>query len=353
MLKAVGLFGRKKSGSSGGNRHFKDFYADWFNTLNTTLLPSLQNSMSESDSSLTHLSTQVETLHRHFQSYYDALDLAAANDVAQLLDPDWRNPLEKPFLFLGDLHPYLFTNLLRSFLNQNDSDDDEDYDNDSLTVQFADAQDRDRDQLEVLFDRPWHIATAWRSQSYDLMGKLEQVERVGPFSPFDAAKYFLATSMEIKMISCVEIYEEATGNKCSLTKLWGASITSSGVLSGSSPQVRGLRLMVPALVARARDAQAAFLEHVGRNWDYGSGLQKAAVAEAMAEQNEEMVGVFVDANRLRRSVLVEILGTTSVFQAALFLEGLAQFLVGFRDPELLAQFDLCKTPLGKQNRLVI
>lgn len=292
MLKAVGLFGRKKSGSSGGNRHFKDFYADWFNTLNTTLLPSLQNSMSESDSSLTHLSTQVETLHRHFLSYYDALDLAAANDVAQLLYPDWRNPLEKPFLFLGDLHPYLFTNLLRFFLNQNDSEDDEDYDNDSLTVQFADAQDRDRDQLEVLFDRPWHIATAWRSPSYDLMGKLEQVER-------------------------------------------------------------GLRLMVPALVARARDAQAGFLEHVGRNWDYGSGLQKAAVAEAMAEQNEEMVGVFVDANRLRRSVLVEILGATSVFQAALFLEGLAQFLVGFRDPELLAQFDLCKTPLGKQNRLAI
>lgn len=292
MLKAVGLFGRKKSGSSGGNRHFKDFYADWFNTLNTTLLPSLQNSMSESDSSLTHLSTQVETLHRHFLSYYDALDLAAANDVAQLLYPDWRNPLEKPFLFLGDLHPYLFTNLLRFFLNQNDSEDDEDYDNDSLTVQFADAQDRDRDQLEVLFDRPWHIATAWRSPSYDLMGKLEQVER-------------------------------------------------------------GLRLMVPALVARARDAQAGFLEHVGRNWDYGSGLQKAAVAEAMAEQNEEMVGIFVDANRLRRSVLVEILGATSVFQAALFLEGLAQFLVGFRDPELLAQFDLCKTPLGKQNRLAI
>ncbi|XP_048447447.1 protein INAPERTURATE POLLEN1 [Pyrus x bretschneideri] len=292
MLKAVGLFGRKKSGSSGGNRHFKDFYADWFNTLNTTLLPSLQNSMSESDSSLTHLSTQVETLHRHFQSYYDALDLAAANDVAQLLYPDWRNPLEKPFLFLGDLHPYLFTNLLRFFLKQNDSEDDEEYDNDSLTVQFADAQDRDRDQLEVLFDRPWHIATAWRSPSYDLMGKLEQVER-------------------------------------------------------------GLRLMVPALVARARDAQAGFLEHVGRNWDYGSGLQKAAVAEAMAEQNEEMVGVFVDANRLRRSVLVEILGATSVFQAALFLEGLAQFLVGFRDPELLAQFDLCKTPLGKQNRLAI
>ncbi|KAM1052847.1 hypothetical protein FF1_000389 [Malus domestica] len=60
---------------------------------------------------------------------------------------------------------------------------------------------------------------------------------VCPFSPFDDATCFLATSMEIEMILWVEIYEEATGNKCSLTKLWGAAITSSGVLSGLSPQV--------------------------------------------------------------------------------------------------------------------
>ncbi|KAM1339839.1 hypothetical protein ACFX2H_038311 [Malus domestica] len=74
--------------------------------------------------------------------------------------------------------------------------------------------------------------------------------RVGPFFPFDAAKCFLATSMEIKMISWVKIYEEATGNKCSLTKLWGASITSSGVLSGSSPQVvRYLQIVFAVSVA--------------------------------------------------------------------------------------------------------
>ncbi|KAM1113118.1 hypothetical protein ACFX13_046763 [Malus domestica] len=60
---------------------------------------------------------------------------------------------------------------------------------------------------------------------------------VCPFSPFDVVACFLATSMEIEMISWVEIYEKATSNKCSLTKLWGAAITSSGLLSGSSPQV--------------------------------------------------------------------------------------------------------------------
>ncbi|KAL6280103.1 hypothetical protein ACE6H2_016984 [Prunus campanulata] len=280
MLKAVGLFGRKKT-----TRQFKDFYAEWFNTLKNTLLPSLRSSMSESDSSLTRLSTQMEALHLHFQSYYDALDLAAQNDVAQLLCPTWRNPLEKPFLFLGDFHPYLFTNLLRSFLTQNDTDSDNENDGDSMVVHCA----RDRGDRDS-FDRPWHIATAWRSPSYNLMERVEQVER-------------------------------------------------------------GLRLMVPALAGRARDAQVGFLEHVARNWAFGT--HKATVEEAMAEQNEEMVGVFVDANRLRKSVLVEIVGATNVYQGALFLEGLAQFLVGFRDPELLAQFELCKTPLSKQSRLGI
>ncbi|KAM1749708.1 hypothetical protein COP2_010689 [Malus domestica] len=72
---------------------------------------------------------------------------------------------------------------------------------------------------------------------------------VGPFSPFDAAACFLATSMEIEMISWVEIYEEATGNKCSLTKLWGAAITSTGVLSGSSPKVESYMQIVFAVPA--------------------------------------------------------------------------------------------------------
>ena len=78
---------------------------------------------------------RIETIHRHFQSYYETLDIAASNNVAQLLYPDWRNPLEKPFLWLGDLHPYLFTNLLRSFLDDTSEDDEDDAD--SVVVQFS------------------------------------------------------------------------------------------------------------------------------------------------------------------------------------------------------------------------
>lgn len=115
--------------------------------------------------------------------------------------------------------------------------------------------------------------------------------------------------------------------------------------------------MVPALMARVRDAQAGFVERVARNWGpYDGGKKEAAkavMAEAMEAEMEEMVSVFVDANRLRRSVLTEIIGASSVYQAALFLEGLAQFLVGFRNPELLAQFEQCKTPLNKQCRLAV
>ncbi|MCL7028724.1 hypothetical protein MKW94_028496 [Papaver nudicaule] len=41
------------------------------------------------------LSTHVQMLHHHFQTYYQTLDL----DVSKLLFPTWHNPsLQKPFL---------------------------------------------------------------------------------------------------------------------------------------------------------------------------------------------------------------------------------------------------------------
>lgn len=277
----VGLFGRKKT-----TRHFKDYHTDWVNALNNNLLPLLRSSMS--DAYLAQLSTHVDMLHRHFQSYYDALDLAASEDVAQLLYPDWRNPLEKPFLWLGDLHPYLFTNLLRSFLD----DDDED----ECGSGFYDVGGGQCCESYELFDRPWHIATAWKNPSKTLMSQIDQIE-------------------------------------C------------------------GLRLMVPALASRARNAQEVFVESVAENWGRCDGgkkdAAKAVVGEAMDAQMDEMVSVFVDANRLRRSVLTEITGAANVYQAALFLEALAQFLVGFRDPELLGEFERCKTPLSRQSRLAL
>lgn len=269
MLKA--LYPRKKT-----SRPLKDYHSDWFKTLKNTLLPLLRSSIS--DSSPTLLPTHVEMLHHHIQSYYHALDLAASHDIAQLLFPDWRNSLEKPFLWLGDFHPYLFTNVLRSFLG--DTDDKTDV---FLKVGGKNCE---------FFDKPWEIAMAWKAPSKILMSRIDQIE-------------------------------------C------------------------GLRLMVPALVDRVRNAQGGFMKRVVEHWVWCEGKRDAAralIGDAVAAEMEEMVSVFLDANRLRRSVLAEIISATNVYQAALFLVGLAQFLVGLRDPELLGEFERCNTPLNKPTR---
>ena len=89
----------------------------------------------------------------------------------------WRTPLESPFLWLGDIHPYLFTNLLRSFL---DSDNHDGEDEDPAEAAFE-LRLRTRfallNESNELFNRPWHIVTAWRSPSASLMARVEQIER--------------------------------------------------------------------------------------------------------------------------------------------------------------------------------
>lgn len=250
MLKSVILKRKKAAGTS---KPFEIFYNEWFTTLADTLLPQLRHAISSVSTSPVLLSAQVDSMHHHLRSYYENMDLAAVEDVAQCLYPQWRNSLEKPFLWLADLHPYLFTNLLRSFLDDQESEDGDVLD----TIQEI------RESREFLDER-WHVAVAWRSPSKALTTRVDEIE-------------------------------------C------------------------GLRLMVPALAARARHAQ-----------------MKAAVEEALAAEMEELVGVVVDANRLRKSVLADILSVTSVYQAAMFLEAFAEFLVGFKDEKLLKEFDKCK-----------
>ena len=92
------LFSRKKSQTLA----FKDYYTIWFNTLQKPLLPLIHKSLSSS-SSQTLLYSHVELLLSHFLSYCDALNNAATHE--NLPDPSWRNSLEIPFRFLGNLHP--------------------------------------------------------------------------------------------------------------------------------------------------------------------------------------------------------------------------------------------------------
>uniref|UniRef100_A0A7N0V824 DOG1 domain-containing protein n=1 Tax=Kalanchoe fedtschenkoi TaxID=63787 RepID=A0A7N0V824_KALFE len=256
------LFTRKKS-----NRPFKDYYAEWLRTLKNTLLPLLSESISSSTPIPSLIATHAESLHQHFQSYYEALDLAATHD---------------PFLWLGDFHPYLFTNLVRSFL-----EDDEDEDEDEGDGDGGRSIKEVRRNLEVI-GRSWRVSMAWKNSSKNLVSRIDQIE-------------------------------------C------------------------GLRLMVPALVNRWRDAQAGLIERIGAGWGTVDGRReggKALIGQAVTAQMEELVSVFADANRLRSSVLSDILSALNVYQAALFLEGMAQFLVGFSDPDLLAEFERSKLTLS-------
>lgn len=210
-------------------------------------------------------------IHQHFVVYYDALDNAASNDVAQLLFPEWRSACEKPFLWLGDVHPYLFAKLVRQFLD----DPDDEIDDNCNVLHVGD--------ISGILNENWHVVNAWNSPSKVLITRIDEIER-------------------------------------------------------------GLRLIVPALVVRAREAQGVLVAKLGEEWGKSEG-DKGVVAEAVEGNVEEMVSVFVDANRIRRSVLSEIISVTSVYQAAFFLEALAQFLVGFGDKKLVSEFRRCKFPV--------
>ncbi|KAI9173930.1 hypothetical protein LWI28_009060 [Acer negundo] len=265
------FFSRKKTPQPPQPVAFKEYYTNWFNTLNNTLLPLINQSLYSSSSPPALLCSHIDLLLQHLLSYYDTLDLVATQEhLPQLLFPSWRNSLEIPFLFLGDLHPYLFTTLLRSFLDQEDSEEEEEDD--------SDEEEEDDDFL----DRPWQVEMAWKNVPKSLMARVEQIE-------------------------------------C------------------------GLRLMVPALTDRIKKVQGCFVGRIAEDWvgfcceGKREGV-KAVIEEAMKEEREEMVTVFVDANRLRKSVITEIVGVLTHYQAALFLQGLAQFLVGFRDPDLIAEF---------------
>lgn len=281
MFKSA-LFGRKKTAPAPGpgDKSFADFYNDWLSALTTALLPQLRRVLSSLSTSPALLSTHVDVMHHHFLGYYEALDHAAAADVAQCLYPDWRNSLEKPFLWLGDLHPYLFTNLLRSFLDDHDDDEQE-----SSQEEKVEEEEEEEDvqappsEMKEYLEGSWRVGKTWRSPGKALTTRVDQIE-------------------------------------C------------------------GLRLMVPALAARAREAQAKLVTIVAPEWGSKEGM-KAAVEEAVEREMEELVGVVVDANRLRRSVLADVLSAATVYQAASFLEALAQFLVGFREETMVREFETC------------
>ncbi|XP_073002496.1 protein INAPERTURATE POLLEN 1 homolog [Typha latifolia] len=121
---------------------------------------------------------------------------------------------------------------------------------------------------------------------------------------------------------------------------------SRDLLSKLDQIERGLRLIVPSLVARLGDAQTGFAEAAAVEWASSRGKQmKEADADgAIRARVEALAAVFLDANRLRRSVLDEIIAALGVYQAALYLEKLAKFVLKISDPAMAMEFEHCQTP---------
>lgn len=93
---------------------FEEFYGVWSTILTETCLPRLSSAVTTDA-----LSGNIKYVLGQLAWYYKTLNHYANNDsktILYLLFPPCRNTLEMPILFLGDIHPYLLTRLLRSLV---------------------------------------------------------------------------------------------------------------------------------------------------------------------------------------------------------------------------------------------
>ncbi|KAL6911671.1 hypothetical protein ACP4OV_000476 [Aristida adscensionis] len=115
-----------------------------------------------------------------------------------------------------------------------------------------------------------------------------------------------------------------------LTSLLRTLSPSPRLLAAADRVDRRIRAAVPAVSDRLRRAQEAFV------------AAEAAGAADVEAFLEELKGVALVANRLRRGVLSELVAAAGGYQAALFLEALSRFVLSMHDPEVLRGFDQCR-----------
>uniref|UniRef100_A0A0Q3VVN4 DOG1 domain-containing protein n=1 Tax=Setaria italica TaxID=4555 RepID=A0A0Q3VVN4_SETIT len=124
-----------------------------------------------------------------------------------------------------------------------------------------------------------------------------------------------------------------------LTSLLRTLSPSPRLLAAADRVDRRIRAAVPAVSDRLRRAQKAFVV---------AEVAGTADVEAFLE---ELKGVALAANRLRRGVLSELVAAAGGYQAALYLEALSRFVLSMHDPEVLRRFDQCRpSPVAKPGR---
>ena len=119
-----------------------------------------------------------------------------------------------------------------------------------------------------------------------------------------------------------------------LTSLLRTLSPSPRLLAAADRVDRRIRAAVPAVSDRLRRAQEAFV---------AAEVAGAADVEAFLE---ELKGVALEANRLRRGVLSELVTAAGGYQAALYLEALSRFVLSMHDHEVLRRFDQCRPSPG-------
>ena len=119
-----------------------------------------------------------------------------------------------------------------------------------------------------------------------------------------------------------------------LTSLLRALSPSPRLLAAADRVDRRIRATVPAVSDRLRWAQEVFV---------AAEVTGAADVEAFLE---ELKGVALEANRLRRGVLSELVTAAGGYQAALYLEALSRFVLSMHDHEVLRRFDQCRPSPG-------
>ncbi|KAI3931082.1 hypothetical protein MKW92_011418 [Papaver armeniacum] len=92
----------------------------------------------------------------------------------------------------------------------------------------------------------------------------------------------------------------------------------------------GSRLILPGVMNRYKILQSGYIDKVVNDWIHSTG--KNEILKAIS-------GVVLEKN----NILMDIISATNVYQPALYLQGLAQFFLGFSDVE----FEQCNIPLTK------
>lgn len=59
-----------------------------------------------------------------------------------------------------------------------------------------------------------------------------------------------------------------------------------------------------------------------------------ALESGFTAQIRELTEIFLDANQLRKNIFSEIVNASDAYQAAQYLQGLVQFQISLRDPDL-------------------